>query len=69
MNQVFGWRQASKMPSIYVHLSSRDIDNALLGVYGLKKPEEGEPKLKPRICPQCNTLVRSVPFVAKLSFI
>ncbi|MBS7612227.1 tyrosine-type recombinase/integrase [Candidatus Bathyarchaeota archaeon] len=55
MNQVFGWRQGSKMPSIYVHLSGRDLDEAILGVYGLKKREETEPKLKPKICPRCST--------------
>jgi ribosomal protein L40E len=54
MNQVFGWKQGSDMPSIYVHLSGRDIDDALLGVYGLRKVEDKEPKLKPKICPRCN---------------
>lgn len=56
MNQVFGWRQGSKMPSVYVHLSGRDLDDAILGVYGLRKREESEPKLKPKTCPRCNTL-------------
>jgi len=55
MNQIFGWRQGSKMPSIYVHLSGRDIDDALLGIYGLKKTGEKEPRLKPKICPRCRT--------------
>jgi ribosomal protein L40E len=55
MNQVFGWKQGSDMPSIYVHLSGRDIDDALLGVYGLRKVEDKEPRLKPKICPRCNT--------------
>ena len=53
MNQVFGWKQGSDMPSIYVHLSGRDLDDAILGIYGLKKVEEKEPKLKPKICPRC----------------
>jgi ribosomal protein L40E len=53
MNQVFGWKQGSDMPSIYVHLSGRDLDDAILGVYGLRKVEEKEPKLKPKICPRC----------------
>jgi site-specific recombinase XerD/ribosomal protein L40E len=55
MSQLFGWRQGSKMPSIYVHLSGRDLDEAVLGVYGLKKRSEEEPKLKPKICPRCQT--------------
>lgn len=39
------------MPSIYVHLSGRDIDNAILGVYGLKKQTE-KPKLTPPHMPK-----------------
>jgi ribosomal protein L40E len=54
MNQIFGWKQGSDMPSIYVHLSGRDVDDAILGVYGLKKAEEERPKLTPIICPRCN---------------
>jgi len=37
-----------------LHLSGRDLDDAILGVYGLKKVEDKEPKLKPKICPRCN---------------
>jgi len=55
MNQIFGWRQGSKMPSIYVHLSGRDLDDAILGVYGLKQKTEEKPKLTPRMCPRCGT--------------
>jgi integrase/recombinase XerD len=54
MNQIFGWKQGSEMPSIYVHLSGRDVDDAILGVYGLKKVEDEKPKLTPRICPRCS---------------
>jgi integrase len=39
MKEFFGWTQSSKMASIYVHLSGRDVDNALLKIYGLKKEE------------------------------
>ena len=44
----------SKMASIYVYLSGRDMDKALLGIYGIKLEEkkEGE-KLKPKVCPRC----------------
>jgi len=37
MNQIFGWKQGSDMPSIYVHLSGRDMDDAILGVYGFSR--------------------------------
>ena len=29
------------------------MDDAILGVYGLKKSEEEKPKLTPKICPRC----------------
>ncbi len=36
MNQYFGWIQGSKMASTYVHLSGRDLDNALLEFNGME---------------------------------
>ena len=44
MNQYFGWVQGSDMPSTYVHLSGRDVDSAILSLYGIKedKKKEGE---------------------------
>jgi hypothetical protein len=30
MNQIFGWKQSSEMLSIYVHLSGKDVDDAIL---------------------------------------
>ena len=54
MNAVFGWKQGSDMPSIYVHLSGRDVDDAILGVYGLSNKKEEKPTLTPRICPRGN---------------
>jgi site-specific recombinase XerD len=56
MNQVFGWKQGSEMPSIYVHLSGRDLDDAIMGVYGLKKVKEQKTKLLPKTCPQCREI-------------
>ncbi len=50
----FGWTRASDMASVYVHLSGRDVDEALLGLYGLKEKEsEKITKLKPVICMMC----------------
>jgi integrase len=36
MNQYFGWIQGSDMPFIYVHLSGRDIDDAVLKANGMQ---------------------------------
>lgn len=55
---IFGWRQSSKMPGVYVHLSGRDVDDAVLNLYGKKKiePKDQESKLKPIDCPRCKEL-------------
>ena len=54
MNQYFGWVQGSNMPAIYIHISGRDVDPAILRLYGIKNREEKrESKLKPKLCPRC----------------
>jgi len=58
MKEFFGWVQGSEMASIYVHLSGRDVDDALLKIYGLKKKESEEKgnALKPKKCPRCEMM-------------
>jgi integrase len=57
MRQFFGWGRDSEMPSIYVHLSGRDVDNSVLGIYGIKEAKESqEPTLKVQQCPRCSEL-------------
>ena len=57
MNVYFGWKQASRMPATYIHLSGRDVNEAVLGVYGLREPDKtDEVKLKPKECPRCRWL-------------
>lgn len=57
MKEYFGWVQASKMASIYVHLSGRDVDNAILKVYGLQTDEKKEEsELKPINCDRCGEM-------------
>lgn len=54
MCQYFGWGQGSDMPSIYVHLSGRDTDGAILKANGMEVDEEKEEsKLKPQKCMRC----------------
>lgn len=55
MKELFGWVQSSGMASIYVHLSGRDVDNALLKIHGLGEEEKRkeEDALKPKKCPRC----------------
>ncbi|MGA2800655.1 MAG: tyrosine-type recombinase/integrase [Candidatus Micrarchaeaceae archaeon] len=56
LKYYFGWTGDSKMASVYVHMSGRDIDNAVLEANGIKPPEsQTETKLKSRVCPTCQT--------------
>jgi len=55
MKELFGWVQASKMAAIYVHLSGRDVDHAILELYGIKPPENANrTKELIKTCPRCN---------------
>ena len=54
-----GWEQGSDMPRNYVHLSGRDVDDALLRSYGLVKPKEEKQLKMPRKCVRCGTLCES----------
>jgi integrase/recombinase XerD len=57
MNQYFGWIQGSDMPSTYVHMSGRDVDNAILAMNGIVDKEKGEKQqLLPIKCPRCETI-------------
>ncbi len=57
MNQYFGWIQGSRMPSIYVHLSGRETDKAILELNGINvKKEQKESSLKPQKCPRCDIM-------------
>lgn len=51
MKQYFGWVQGSDMASVYVHLSGRDVDSALLRLNGILKDEDRRNEiLKIKIC-------------------
>lgn len=53
MKQYFGWAKGSDMPAVYVHLSGRDMDDAILKMHGLKKEEELTSQLTPIKCKVC----------------
>ena len=55
LKHLFGWKQSSKMAATYVHLSGRDVDDAVLAVYGKKKVDDkrNESALSPVDCPRC----------------
>lgn len=54
LREYAGWSKGSGMAAVYVHLSSRDIDNKILQVDGIKPEEEPElDPMAPVICPRC----------------
>jgi len=56
LRQYAGWSKGSTMAAVYVHLSSRDIDDKILTTDGVIQEEEPAPDpMAPRICPRCDT--------------
>ncbi len=55
MNEYMGWVQGSDMPSTYVHLSGRDVDQALLKLNNISDADEQGTKesFSLRACPRC----------------
>ncbi len=41
------------MAGTYIHLSGKNVDDAILGMYGKKKVENGVDILKEIACPRC----------------
>jgi len=56
MNEYMGWVQGSNMPATYVHLSGRDIDNALLKLNNIPVAEEkdSEKDFSLKTCSRCD---------------
>lgn len=55
MNQYFGWTQGSEMTSTYVHLSGRDIVDAMKKKWGLIEDQKNDNGFSLK-CPRCKTL-------------
>jgi len=54
LKEHFGWVKESDMASVYVHLSGRDVDNALLKIYGIENNGNNkESILKLKTCLRC----------------
>jgi len=57
MKDYLGWTQSSKMAGIYVHLSGRDTDKAILKLSGVEvEEEEKKQELTPKKCLRCKTV-------------
>ena len=65
LKEHFGWTQGSTQPATYVHLSGRNVDDALLGLYGLRTTTKSEESaLKPSRCPRCETANASLTYMS-----
>ncbi|HDI32141.1 MAG TPA: zinc-ribbon domain-containing protein, partial [Thermofilum sp.] len=53
MCEFFGWTQGSDMPATYVHLSGRDVDKAILSIYGKVVDEREGEEVRVKTCPRC----------------
>jgi len=53
MKEFFGWTKDSDMAAVYVHLSGRDVDNALLKIHGLVNEEEKKEETEMKTCQRC----------------
>ncbi|MEM1532111.1 MAG: tyrosine-type recombinase/integrase [Nitrososphaerota archaeon] len=54
MKEYFGWKQDSEMAAVYVHLSGRDLDKALLRASGMPIEEDLEVKeFRLIMCQRC----------------
>lgn len=51
--QYMGWIQSSREAATYVHLSGRDMDNAILTLHGLAEEETQAESFKEIKCPRC----------------
>lgn len=56
LKNYLGWSAGSKMAGVYIHMSGKDTDDAILKANGIEiKKEIKENPLKPRECLRCHT--------------
>lgn len=55
MKIYLGWAKGSDMPAIYVHLSGKDVDDAILKMNG-QEPEDVPEVMVPGKCPRCKEM-------------
>ena len=56
LKMYLGWSPTSTQPATYVHLSGKNMDDAVLKMYGIKTNEDDTEFLKPGVCPRCHEL-------------
>jgi len=56
MKAYLGWTAGSGMAAVYVHLSGKDMDNAILKMHGIEKDTHINETLKVGKCPRCHEI-------------
>ena len=56
LKQFLGWTAGSNMAAVYVHLSQRDIQDAVLKVYGIEAQTEEKKSFQVGKCPRCKEI-------------
>lgn len=57
LKNYLGWTQSSRMAAVYIHMSGKDTDFAILKANGIEiKREVKESAIKPVICMRCKTV-------------
>ncbi|MFH1637398.1 MAG: tyrosine-type recombinase/integrase [Candidatus Woesearchaeota archaeon] len=57
MKHYLGWTQGSKMAAVYIHMSGRETDEAILKLNGVEiKREKAKSATQPKKCLRCSTV-------------
>lgn len=57
LKNFLGWTPGSNMAAVYVHLSQRDLQQAVQGLYGIESPkQDSKEHLKVEKCPRCKEI-------------
>lgn len=55
LRQYFGWSKSSKMPTTYIHMTHRSLDQRYYQMYGKAESKEQKPQMleEPKVCSEC----------------
>ncbi|WP_292379341.1 tyrosine-type recombinase/integrase [Methanosarcina sp. UBA289] len=56
LKQFLGWTAGSNMAAVYVHLSQRDIEDAVLNMHGIESTQKRNDNFKVERCPRCKEI-------------
>jgi site-specific recombinase XerD len=56
LKHFLGWTEGSNMAAVYVHLSQRDIQDAVFSLHGIESPQKNKDNFKVGRCPRCHQI-------------